>query len=623
MIQPEEMRKISITGPKSQLSTIVDSLHDLGILHIDDYSKEDGELDIGDPQDNTEEVSQLLIRLRSIRSQMPAVDSPERDDTGLDVETQLEELQFSLNEIHEDLEEVQEEKELKESQLKKLRVLQRLELDPEDVEDYRRLDTYIGTVSNFSFKEALPEGRYELYQDSHLIGLFVDSDVDISDALRESGFDPIDLSNVYDIEGSIANEIGRLQDQVWNLKEQEDELEDELNDLAQDWRGYLDFKERELMETLQKAEIPLQFATTKTAFSAEGWIPADMYDTVVQELEAATDDRVHIEELESNEHEAPVKHDNPAGIDHFESLLKLYGTPSYREVDPTFLLITFPLLFGFMLGDVGYGLGGLILFYFMYTKMPEAKGLWFSLMYASFVAIIFGLLYGGETFGFHFFGEGNDLHTWTGMEIWAQIPTVFDRPNEFGAVMAISLIVGIVHVNFGILVGAYNEYIRHGLLEAIFAKISWLVIQAGIAVWYVPGNVLGIEGPWGPVGGVVSLLGVVMLFKGEGVEGVVEIPSLLSNILSYLRMLGVSIAVVALAKLVNDIATPLFQSGSLAMIGLGATIIIVGHFINTFIKIMEAGLQGIRLHYVEFFTKFFHGGGEYYRPFGTHHIKKS
>lgn len=620
MIQPEEMRKVSITGPKTRLSEVVDCLHDLGVLHIDDYS-EDEDVDIGDPQESSESISELLVRLRAVRSQMPEVEIAPHD-ADADLEQTLEDLQFSIDDIHQDLEDVTEEKEKTEALLKKLQALKRLELEPDDVEEYRRLDTYIGTVSNFSFKDELPAGRYELYQDGHLIGLFVDSDIDIDDALRNAGFDPIDLSDVQDIEGSVSNEIGRVQDEIWNLKQRKDDLEEELEEIAENWRGYLDMKEQELSQELEKAEAPLQFATTDSTFTAKGWMPVDMYDDVEQELDRVTDGKIHIEELDVDPDRAPVKHDNPSGVNHFESLIKFYGTPSYREMDPTFLLITFPLLFGFMLGDIGYGLGGLVLFYFMYKKIPEAKGLWYSLMYASFTAVVFGLLYGGEMFGFHLFGPGNDLHTWTGMEIWAQIPTVFDRPNEFAAVMAISVLVGIVHVNFGILVGAYNEYIRHGLLEAIYAKISWIVIQLGAAAWYIPGH-MGVEGPWGIVGGTILLAGVAMLFKGEGIAGVVEIPALISNILSYLRMLGVSIAIVALAQLVNEIATPLFQSGSILMIGLGATILIVGHFLNTFIKLMEAGIQGIRLHYVEFFTNFFHGGGQYYRPFGTHHLKKS
>ncbi len=612
MIRPEEMRKISITGPKTHLSEVVDSLHELGVLHLDDYSEEDGELDIGDPQDRTEEISDLLVRIRAIRSQMPEVNGRARED-GENLEQQLEDLQFSIDEIHQDLEEVRDEKAEKEELLEKLQMLQRLGLDPEDVSEYNRIDTYIGTVSNFSFKEELPDGRYELYQDGHLIALFVDSDVDLSDALRDAGFESEDLSGVHEIDGNISNEIGRLQDQTWNLQEREDDLEDELEEIAREWRGYLDRKEQELTEELDKAEIPLQFATTDSTFNAEGWIPADRFDDVADTLEQVTDNKIHIEELDVDPDRAPVKHDNPDGIDNFESLIKFYGVPSYKEIDPTFLLITFPLLFGFMIGDLGYGITSFAVFYVMYRKVPEAAGLWKSLMYCSIVTMVFGLIY-AEAFGFHIFGPHNDLTAATGITLFEQIPVLFDRVHDLGAVLNLSLLIGIAHVNFGILIGAYNEYISHGLMEAIFAQISWIVLQIGAAIAYLYSVNAGLA---------VMGLATVMLFKGEGIEGVVEIPSLVSNILSYLRILGVTIAIIALAAVVNQMAAPLFQSGNIFMILFGVLLLVVGHTINTFLKIMEAGLQGIRLHYVEFFTKFFHGGGEYYTPFGTYHLKKS
>jgi len=107
-----------------------------------------------------------------------------------------------------------------------------------------------------------------------------------------------------------------------------------------------------------------------------------------------------------------------------------------------------------------------------------------------------------------------------------------------------------------------------------------------------------------------------MLYKGEGIEGIVEIPSLISNILSYLRLFGVCIAAYTLAGTVNQMANPMLASGSLMGIAGGVLIMIVGHTLLTFIKIMEGFLQGIRLHYVEQFGWFYSGGGRKYSPFG-------
>ncbi|MDY6768862.1 MAG: V-type ATPase 116kDa subunit family protein [Candidatus Nanohaloarchaea archaeon] len=260
-----------------------------------------------------------------------------------------------------------------------------------------------------------------------------------------------------------------------------------------------------------------------------------------------------------------------------------------------------------MLGDIGYGLTTLAVFYGLYRKFPGAKGIWYSLMYASVATILFGLVY-GEMFGYIIFGNHSTLAAVTGLHIFEKIPILFHRTEHLATVLTWSILIGAVHVNAGFLVGAYNEYLHHGVKHAVLAKLSWLVMEAGVAVWYLTGSAAA--------GAALGLAGAAMIGLGEGIEGIVEIPSLASNILSYLRIFGVVMAVIALAAVVNTLAEPLFQSGNPVMIAAGVSLLVVGHTFNTFLKLMESGLQGIRLHYVEFFTKFFEGGGQYYRPFG-------
>ncbi|MFB6077107.1 MAG: V-type ATPase 116kDa subunit family protein [Candidatus Nanohaloarchaea archaeon] len=252
-----------------------------------------------------------------------------------------------------------------------------------------------------------------------------------------------------------------------------------------------------------------------------------------------------------------------------------------------------------MLADIGFGLTTFAVFYLFARKFPDARRLWHSLMYASVATIAFGLLT-GEMFGFLVFGEHGIL---------SSVPILFHRGHMAGQLVTIALLIGVAHVNLGYLIGAYNEYLEHGVAEAVFAKLSWIVIEIGA--------VLAVATPYTTAGAAVAVAGVAMLYRGEHIEGVVEIPSLLSNILSYLRIFGVIMAVLALAKVVNALAMPLFHSGSILLMGLGVVILVVGHTMNTFLKMMECGLQAIRLHYVEFFTKFFEGGGTYYRPFGS------
>ncbi len=609
MIHPKDMTKVRIVGPRSRLGAVVERLHDLGVLHVDEYDAEREDIDIGDPQEDAEELSDLLVRLRSVKSRLPEAEAGADVDT--DVAAAIDEVADRLDRIEDELAETRQMQEEKEDLLGLLETVRGLGLDLDAFQDYDRLDIHVGTVRDTAFMDDLPDGRSELHQDGNTVALFVDADLNVEEALRDSGFDRIDVSPLMGRDGDVADEIADVEQTLAHLEGIEQGLEEERAELAAEWGGALEDWEGDLSDELEKAEAPLQFATTDSAFIAEGWLPEERFDEVVAALEDATQGSIHIETEEAG-HDAPVAHDNPPGVNPLEDLIGLYGTPKYTEVDPTFLLLTFPLLFGFMLGDIGYGLTTFALFYIGYRKVPSMKGLWLSLMYASVATIAFGLIY-AEMFGFVIFGSDSALTAVTGIELFSQIPVLFHRAHELGTVLTLSLLIGIVHVNLGFLVGAYNEYLHHGVMEAVFAKLSWIVIEIGAAVAIVTGNTM--------VGAGVMVAGVAMLWKGEGIEGLVEIPSLLSNVLSYLRIFGVSIAVVSLALVVNVIAEPLFQSGSILMMLFGVIILVLGHTMNTFIKLMEAGLQGIRLHYVEFFTKFFEGGGTYYKPFGAKEVQ--
>ena len=264
-------------------------------------------------------------------------------------------------------------------------------------------------------------------------------------------------------------------------------------------------------------------------------------------------------------------------------------------------------MFGFMIGDAGYGFTTLAVFYLGYKYIEGAREIFKSLMYASVATILFGLAF-GDAFGYVIFGHHSELAAVTGIHLFEQIPILWHRAEHLGQVFTISAIVGFFHVNAGYLLGFYNEYSNHGFVEAFLEKGSWFLLQISVALFYFYGAVIGVP---------ALMISVALLFKGEGVEGVVEIPSLLSNILSYLRIFGVSVAAVSLAAVVNALAEPLFQMGSIIGIVAGIALLVFGHTFNTFIKIMEGFLQGIRLHYVEMFGKFYEGGGRKYLPFGS------
>ena len=192
------------------------------------------------------------------------------------------------------------------------------------------------------------------------------------------------------------------------------------------------------------------------------------------------------------------------------------------------------------------------------------------------------------------------------------------KTNLFGydilTVLIIGAIVGFIHLNLGLFLGFLNEAASHGWKHAVMAKLSWMIMEAGI-IFAVLGG-MGIFLPlvkW--MGIIIAVIGVVMLVKGEGVQGAVEIPGLFSNMLSYMRLGAVGLASVGLAVVVNEkLALPFFEKGGI-FIFFGIIIMILGHGINLLLGVIGPFLHGVRLHYVECFSKFFHGGGVEYAPF--------
>jgi len=106
------------------------------------------------------------------------------------------------------------------------------------------------------------------------------------------------------------------------------------------------------------------------------------------------------------------------------------------------------------------------------------------------------------------------------------------------------------------------------------------------------------------------------MIVGEGAVGLTELPSLLSNVLSYSRLISIGVSSAGIALAVNRLSDALFFSKGGIFVIFGVLLLIAGHAINTVLGILDSGLQALRLHYVEFFTKFYRGGGMKYIPFG-------
>lgn len=321
----------------------------------------------------------------------------------------------------------------------------------------------------------------------------------------------------------------------------------------------------------------------------------------------------------------------------FELLIDAFATPKYREIDPaSVIFITFPLFYGIMLGDVGYGIIVAALAHYIRNKFKTGalNSLGMILLLSGVLSVLFGIIF-GEFFGFPIFNMEVHNHIEHGI-LGIAGPTIagihfpVHRLGEVQPLLIMTFVIGIFHILTGLVIGFRNVSVAHDLKHAVYAKGSWMMILIGGVAFIaklMPAVMNKLPLPTGdPIfsgGMVLAVIGIVLLIKGEGFISILEIPTILSNVLSYSRILAIGLSSAGIALVVNTLSMDLFikpegvlMGGGVVLAIVGVVILFIGHLINLLLGILGPGLHSLRLQYVEFFTKFYEGGGKKYVPFG-------
>jgi V/A-type H+-transporting ATPase subunit I len=387
---------------------------------------------------------------------------------------------------------------------------------------------------------------------------------------------------------------------------------DELAALARQWSPRLAAWQAALRERTDEYGVLARLGETDYTFMLSGWTPARDVARVRTALAEVAGEAVVLQVMPVTHAEtarAPVALDNPALARPFESLVRLLALPRYDGIDPTPLMAFFlPLFFGMILGDVGYGsvLLGLSIILLRNPRFNHgvAGDVVHVLAYGSAWAIVFGFLY-GELFGT--LGEALGLHA-----LW------LDRasPDQVGGLLLFSISVGVIHVTLGLLIGlweAVRERRRDHLLErgGMLVGLAGLFLIVATVVKWLPAGFM-------TPGLAIVIVGIVMLSASFGrllvgvAAGPIEFVGVVGNILSYMRIAAIGLASVYLARVANEVG----ESAGQVHVVLGVIVAVLIHALNLVMGAFSPTIHSLRLHYVEFFRKFYEGGGRPFEPFG-------
>ena len=668
MFKPVQMRKIRVLVLDHYLDRVMKVLGRLRSVQITRIMEEDIEPisreKISDYSHILNRISHLIdvLKIRDKEIKKVPIDEKSSEEYMSDIENMVIEIEKEVIPILEKLKRIVEEKNMLKDDELALNCLDRIGVDVK----WLGTSDFLYTIAGFLDLDKIEELESLIWEKTEekcliLKKLFQDRFSVVIVTLKEyqNDVEGVLKGLNFDILEPREKNLREVRERLKLIKETEEGLQRDLNKIGDER-----FKDllvaREIVQIEKNTqEIMLNFGKTDRIYVIEGWIPTKDVDDLVEEIENASKGYVVIRIYKPKPDEnVPVLLQNPKIFKPFESITNMFGLPSYTEIDPTpIMAVTFPLIFGLMFGDVGHGfvlaLAGLGLI----TLKKGNKSLWnfgMILLYCGILAMIFGFLY-ASVFGnekilsnlYESWGIGR-TYTIAGGETLRALWRIPSHDIEY--MIGIALFVGVLHMGVGLIVNAVNNVHEKGFgtivhsLSKIWFFCGEVTIIASLFKFKIPFfqdiarmypligaatltetilNPILLFGIYIPVGlmlmselthglqqfSIKKLFGLL----GEGLFEIFETFSmLLSNTISYSRIAILAVIHAMMCLAIYEIA----GIEAISDIFILSILIIAGG--NILVLVLEGlivFIHTIRLHFYEWFTKFYSSGGIEYTPF--------
>jgi len=641
---PERMSEVEIEIPNRYARKVTELLADEGFLQMEDVSylhAESSDTHRMDWQVKANQFANLEKQLIDTMQSL-SIKLGQPPDAHIKMISEPEEIQPFADQLEQEVQkrasvlvETQKEIEQRQQYIKLLSPLSEVDIPIDRIRNRRYIYSVLGTmpaekIERFKTSMAnIPFALLELKKEGDLaivllLGSRQNKDY-LHRAARSAYLTGIDLPDRYrgtptEIIAELNQEIETFEIQMRTNSEEMEKIRKNRSQRLQDLYWHVRYS-RIMSEAL------MRYGRLKHSYLVAGWLPSNKLERLVTDLQSISSEII-VDVKDSGKEEegrnAPIIIEKVGFQQGFQKLVTTYGMPAYNELNPTLLmLITFPLIFGAMFGDVGHGLilvlAGLVLMLKKVRKLERFASLGSVVFLCGVAAIVFGFLF-GSIFGLE------DV-----------LPAVWQHPmNNIMNLLLITAAFGAILLSIANIMALINDFHQRHWVHFFFNSRG----LAGLLLyWSLLGLVLGLLVQDFPINQrvfiLIAVISILMIFLSGFLERYIEkkkpyfeggpfiyfiqsffelfetLIGYLSNSLSYVRIGAFAVAHAGLSSvffILADIVDPAKGFGYWLVVAFG-NIFVIGF------EGMIVSIQTLRLEYYEFFSKFFSGGGRKYLPF--------